>query len=166
MSETKESLYERLGGYEAIFIFAEDVLARLMDNDELGHIWDHMSQDRVFKEHQNFVDWLCEHWGGPMMYRGRDLESVHRGMGITERYWDILFEKLDDAYEKFGTAQDLRDEVTAFLKSFKPQVVGSPSFRETMRGPDGKAFTGGMESYGVTWPASPQPSSRPPKGRP
>ena len=78
MSEQK-TLYERIGGYEAIYKFAEDVIARLMDDEEVGHIWDHMSQDRVFKEHQNFVDWLCEHWGGPAMYRGRDLLTVHRG---------------------------------------------------------------------------------------
>jgi hemoglobin len=166
MNEQKETLYQRIGGYEAIYIFAEDVISRLMDDEELGHIWGHMSQDRVFKEHQNFVDWLCEHWGGPAMYRGRDLETVHRGMGITERYWDILFEKIDEAYEKFETPQELREEVNAFLKGFKPQVVGSPSFRETVRGPDGQGFTGGMGSYGVKWPASPKPSSRPPKGRP
>ncbi len=166
MSVEQQTLYERIGGYGAIFVFAEDVISRLMDDEEVGHIWDHMSQDRVFKEHQNFVDWLCEHWGGPMMYRGRDLETVHRGMGITERYWDVLFEKIDEAYEKFGTPQELREEVNAFLKGFKPQVVGSPSFRKVVRGPDGQGFTGGMESYGVKWPASPQPSSRPPKGQP
>ena len=152
MSEEKATLYERIGGYDAIFIFAEDVIARLMDDEEVGHIWDHMSQDRVFKEHQNFVDWLCEHWGGPMMYRGRDLETVHRGMPITERHWEILFEKIDEAYEKFETSQDLREEVNAFLKSFKQQIVGSPSFRDVVRGPDGKKFTGGMEADGVKWP--------------
>ncbi len=152
MSDNNETLYERLGGYEAIYVFAEDVIARLMDDEEIGVFWDHMSQDRVFKEHQNFVDWLCEHWGGPMMYRGRDLETVHRGMGITERHWEILFEKIDEAYEKFETSQDLREEVNAFLKSFKQQIVGSPSFRDVVRGPDGKKFTGGMEADGVKWP--------------
>ena len=101
MSE-KETLYARLGGYEAIYAFAEDVIARLMDNEETGVFWDHMSQDRVFKEHQNFADWLCQNWGGPMMYRGRDLVTVHKGMGITERHWKILFDKIDEAYEKFG----------------------------------------------------------------
>ncbi len=151
MSE-QETLYARLGGYEAIYAFAEDVIARLMDDEETGVFWDYMSQDRVFKEHQNFVDWLCQHWGGPMIYRGRDLATVHRGMGITERHWNRLFEKIDEAFEKFGTPQDLRDEVNAFLKSHKPHVVGSPSFREVVRGPDGQKFSGGMESFGVKWP--------------
>jgi hypothetical protein len=42
MSKQK-TLYERVGGYEAIYKFAEDVIARLMDDEEVGHIWDHMS---------------------------------------------------------------------------------------------------------------------------
>ena len=62
MSEQK-TLYERVGGYEAIYKFAEDVIARLMDDEEVGHIWDHMSQDRVVEEHQNFVDG-CANTGG------------------------------------------------------------------------------------------------------
>ncbi|MGH7837281.1 MAG: group I truncated hemoglobin [Candidatus Binataceae bacterium] len=165
MSEQK-TLYERLGGYEAIYKFAEDVIARAMNDDEIGHIWDHMSQDRILNEHQNFVDWLCEHFGGPMMYRGRDLLTVHRGMGITERYWDVTFEKIGEAYEKFGLSKELREEVDAFLRSFKPQIVGSPSFRKVVRGPDGQSFAGGMESYGVRWPAGQQPSSKPPKRQP
>ena len=73
----------------------EEVLAhltRLMIDDGIGHIWQHHSQGRVMEEHQNFVDWLCAHWCGPMMYRGRDLVTVHRGMGITERHWVILFD--------------------------------------------------------------------------
>jgi hypothetical protein len=70
-------------------------------------------------------------------------------MGITERYWDVFFEKIDEAYGKFGTPRELREEVNALLKGFKPQVVGSPSFRKIVRGPDGQGFTAGMESYGV-----------------
>lgn len=159
----KLSIYERLGGYEAIYVFAEDVLSRLMDDDEIGHIWEHMSQDRILLEHQNFVDWLCEHFGGPMMYRGRDLVTVHRGMGITERHWDILFEKFDEAVQKFQAPPEIRDEVITFLKKFKPVIVGSPSFRETVRGPDGKSFTGGMEAHGIKWPNRPFRSTNPPK---
>lgn len=164
MNDTR-SLYERLGGYDAIFLFAEDVIARLMNDDEIGYFWDTMSQDRILKEHQNFVDWLCEHFGGPMMYRGRDLVTVHKGMRITERHWEILFEKIDEAAERFQASAELKEEVISFLKKFKPVIVGSPSFRETMRGPDGKSFTGGLESQGIKWPPGPHRSTNPPKTR-
>jgi hemoglobin len=152
MMSEQESLYVRLGGHDPIHAFLEDVMARLMNDEETGVFWDYMSQDRVFKEHRNFVDFLCQHWGGPEVYQGRDMITVHKGMRITERHWTITFEKLDESFEKFELAQDLRDEISAFLKSFKPHIVGSPSFREVVRGPDGQKFLDGMESFGVKWP--------------
>jgi hemoglobin len=148
----QETLYERLGGYDAIYAFTEHVLARLMNNDETGVIWNHMSEDRVLTEIRNFVDFACEHWGGPQKYRGRDLIRVHKGMGLTERHWQIFFEIIDEVYEEFGVAEDLREEVRVFLKSFKAHLVGSPSFRDVVRGAGSTKISGGMESFGIKWP--------------
>ena len=164
MSE-QPSLYERVGGYEAIYKFAEDILTRLMVDDEIGHIWQHHSQDRILEEHQNFVDWLCAHWGGPMMYRGRDLVTVHRGMGITERHWVILFDKINECFDAASVAPELRAEIIHFMKKFKPQVVGSPSRRDMVKAGNPLGFTAGMEAMGVTWPPGRVPNSIPPKGR-
>jgi len=58
---TKESLYVRAGGYGAIYAFAEHLIEKLMKHDEVGVIWNYMSEDRVFTEIQNFVDFASEH---------------------------------------------------------------------------------------------------------
>lgn len=146
------TLYERLGGYDAAYAFIEYVIAKLMARDEVGQIWKHMSEDRVKVEIQNFVDFASAHWGGPAIYRGRDMISVHRGMGISERHWEEFLEVLEESYEHFEVADDLRAEVTRFLTSFKHQVVGSPSFREVVREAGGTKLSGGLASYGVQWP--------------
>ena len=44
-------------------------------------------------------------------------------MGLTERHWEIYWDIIDDAHEIFGTAQDLRGELNAFLRSFKPHAL-------------------------------------------
>ena len=147
------TLYERLGGYDAVYAFTEYLIAKLMARDDVGQIWQHMAEDRVKVEIQNFVDFVSAHGGGPAVYRGRDLISVHKGMGITERHWEELLEVLDEAYTHFQVADDLRVEVTKFLTSFKSQVVGSPSFREVVREAGGTKLSGGLASYGVQWPA-------------
>jgi hemoglobin len=149
--DDKKTLYERLGGYDAIYAFAEHGIAKLMNNAETGIVWDHMSEDRVFAEIQNFVDFACEHWGGPQKYRGRGMVAVHKGMGITERHWKIFFELLDEGYDEFKVREDLREEITAFFKSFKSVVVG-PSFRDVVRRAGSTKLSGGMESFGVKWP--------------
>ena len=63
MSEQK-TLYERVGGYEAIYKFAEDVIARLMDDEEVGHIWDHMSHKTVSSRNIRISLTGCANIGG------------------------------------------------------------------------------------------------------
>jgi hemoglobin len=148
----RPSLYERAGGYDAIYALTEYAIAKLMRHDDVGEIWQHMSEDRVYTEIQHFVDFVCEKWGGPQKYMGRDMIAVHRGMGITEAHWKQFFEVLDDAYEHFQVSSDLKEEINAFMKSFKPHVVGSPTFRDVVREAKGTTLSGGLASYGVKWP--------------
>ena len=86
------TLYQRLGGYDAVYAFIEYVIAKLMAREEVGQIWKHMSEDRVKAELQSFVDFASSHWGGPAVYQGRDMVSAHKGMGITESHWQELLE--------------------------------------------------------------------------
>ena len=62
--QQKPSLYERLGGYDAVYAFAGEVLKTCMKHPDIGHIWAHVSESSFQKEHINFVDFLCKHWGG------------------------------------------------------------------------------------------------------
>ena len=41
MSPEKKSLYERLGGYDAISAVANDLLPRLQGDPQLGRFWAH-----------------------------------------------------------------------------------------------------------------------------
>src|ERR1700760_365873 len=127
-----ESLYPRLGGYDAIYVFAAESLKKAMAHPDIGHIWAHMSESTFHKEHINFVDFLCQHWGGNTRYRGRDMVTTHRGMGLTEVHWNAMFDCMAECYDQFGPPQELRDEIDAFLEGFKPAVVGSPSYRDVV----------------------------------
>jgi hemoglobin len=61
---SSRTLYERLGGYDAVYAFTEYLIAKLMARDEVGQIWQHMAEDRVKVEIQNFVDFVSSHGGG------------------------------------------------------------------------------------------------------
>ena len=67
-----------------------------MKHPDIGHIWAHVSESSFQKEHINFVDFLCKHWGGNTVYRGRDMVTAHRGMGLTEVHWKAVFEAIDE----------------------------------------------------------------------
>ena len=86
MSDEKKTLYERLGGYDAIAAVANDLLPRLQADPQLGRFWAHRGDDGVQREKQLLIDFLCASAGGPVYYRGRGMELCHRGMRISLDY--------------------------------------------------------------------------------
>ena len=150
----KPSLYERLGGYDAIYTFAGEILRTCMRHPDIGQIWAHASESSFQKEHINFVDFLSQHWGGNAVYRGRDMVTAHRGMGLTEVHWKAVFECIDECYERYAVPDDIREEVTAFLTRFKPAVIGSPSYRDVVLAHPEMDVGKGMKSVGIHWPSS------------
>ena len=90
MSEQSKTLYERLGGYDAIAAVADDLVARLNQDPQLGRFWTHRGEDGVKREKQLLIDFLCESAGGPIYYRGREMLLAHRGMKISESDWNVF----------------------------------------------------------------------------
>ena len=61
---SNKTLYERLGGYEAICAVSEDLLPRLMSDSRLKRFWDHRGEDGLRREKQLLIDFLSASSGG------------------------------------------------------------------------------------------------------
>ena len=80
---SNKTLYERLGGYDAICAVSEDLLPRLMSDSRLKRFWDHRGEDGLNREKQLLIDFLCASSGGPMYYTGRDMKVSHKGTSVS-----------------------------------------------------------------------------------
>jgi len=80
----EKSLYERLGGYDALCAATDDLLTRLQADPQLKGYWKGASNDNRRKARQLIVDFMVESAGGPAYYSGRDMKRSHAGMGIGE----------------------------------------------------------------------------------
>ena len=49
MSEEQKTLYERLGGYDAIAAVANDLLPRLRNDPQLGRFWKNRAEDSIMR---------------------------------------------------------------------------------------------------------------------
>src|SRR5258708_38521172 len=96
-----DTLYKRLGGYDAIAAVSDDLLVRLRADAQLGRFWQNRGEDSVHREKQLLIDFLCASSGGPLYYVGRDMKISHRGMGITESDWQVFLGHLDATFEIF-----------------------------------------------------------------
>jgi hemoglobin len=123
MSDEKRTLYERLGGYDAMAAVANDLLPRLRSDPQLGRFWAHRGEDGINREKQLLIDFLCAGSGGPMYYRGRDMALCHRGMSISESDWTVFLGHAGATLAKLQVPEAEQREVVAFVQSLKKDIV-------------------------------------------
>ena len=118
-----KTLYERLGGYDAIFAVVNDLLPRLMADTQLGRFWQHRGEDGINREKQLLVDYLCANAGGPMLYTGRDNQTSHKGMGVSESDWEAFMGHLDATLNSFSVPRQERNDVIGFVQGTRADIV-------------------------------------------
>lgn len=120
---TQKSLYERLGSYDGISAFTNDLLPRLQTDPQLGRFWKNRGDDGIARERQLLIDYLCVNTGGSMYYTGRDMKLTHQGMKISEQDWSIFLEHAGATMKALQVPKQECDDVAAFVTSLKPDIV-------------------------------------------
>ncbi len=120
---TKKTLYERLGGYDGITTFANDLLPRLQGDSQLGRFWQNRGDDGIAREKQLLIDFLCANSDGPMYYTGRNMKTTHLGMQITESDWSQFLEHAGATLQALQIPQQECDDIVAFVLSLKDDIV-------------------------------------------
>jgi hemoglobin len=118
-----ETLYARLGGYDAIVAVVNDLLPRLTADPALGRFWKHRGVDGLLREKQLLIDFLCASAGGPLYYTGRDMKMSHQGMRISEGDWRVFIGHVEATLDHFSVPAGERTEVLAFVESTKRDIV-------------------------------------------
>ena len=118
-----DTLYHRLGGYDAVVAVVDDLLARLKADAQLGRFWQHRGEDGVLRERQLLINFLCSSAGGPLMYVGRDMTTAHKGMDISESDWQTFIGHVDDTLSTFEVPDDERTSVLGFIGGLKADIV-------------------------------------------
>ncbi len=117
------TLYERLGGYDAIAAVADALMVKIKSDDKLRRFYDHRGADGIAREQQLLVDFICSQAGGPMLYTGRDLRHSHVGMRLDEEDWQRAMAFLAATLKEFAVPDQERSDVMGFHESLKPQIV-------------------------------------------
>jgi hemoglobin len=120
---TAETLYQRIGGYDAIAAATDDLLARLQADPQLGGYWKGASNDNRRHARQLIVDFMVEAAGGPAYYTGRDMKTSHDGMRIDEADWDVFMHHSSAMLDHFGVPAREKEEVLTFFSGLKDDVV-------------------------------------------
>jgi hemoglobin len=120
------SLYDRLGGVYSIATVVDDFIDRIMVDPRLN------VNPRVDEAHHKVppagfkylvTEMLCWAAGGPQRYTGRDMETSHRDLAITETEWGAFMEDLQATLDKFSVPAAEQAEVKALIESTHAAIV-------------------------------------------
>ncbi|WP_455245798.1 group I truncated hemoglobin [Petrachloros mirabilis] len=122
------TLYERLGGKEAIKMVINDFIDKLGSDKRITNqkIIDRVASIDVSKLKMHLTDQVCMATGGPCTYTGRSMKEAHAGMDITEAEFNIMVDDLVQTLNAYKVPKKEQDELLALLAPMKGDVVQAP----------------------------------------
>src|SRR6202142_4558384 len=109
-SAAGDSLYTRLGGYDALVAVTKDFIGRLATDPQLGKFFTGLNDTSKARVESHVVDFLCVATGGPCIYAGQDMKTAHTGLHITEADWNASAADLTETLNKFKVPQKEQSE--------------------------------------------------------
>ncbi len=119
--KSQASLYERLGGLNAIKVVVDDFVGFVAGDNRISS---RFANTDIAKLKQHLVDQVCQGTGGPCTYQGRDMATTHKGMNITDADFGALVEDLVKALDKNKVPAKEKSELLGILGPMKPAIVG------------------------------------------
>jgi hemoglobin len=117
-----KSLYDRLGGVDAIKAVVKDFVEEQVAKDARINTKFFSNAD-LPKLQEHMVNQICEATGGPCKYTGRTMKEAHAGMGVDEASWGALVEDLKKSLAKFNVPEKEQGELIGALAGMHDDIV-------------------------------------------
>jgi hemoglobin len=115
-----KSLYDRLGGMDAIKAVVNDFIDAQAADPKLAHFY--AKTDTKYLKGQ-ISDMLCAASGGPCKYTGMDMKDAHEGRKVKTADFETTVGHLVATLNKYKVPQKEQDEVLAVLGPLKKDIV-------------------------------------------
>ncbi|HEU4432764.1 MAG TPA: group 1 truncated hemoglobin [Pyrinomonadaceae bacterium] len=119
----EKSLYERVGGYNALAAVVDDFIVRLVSDKQFEKFFIGQSTDSKKRIRQHILDQFCAATGGPCVYTGREMKTSHAGLGITNAEWEAAAKHLVASLDRFKVPEKEKGEILAFVTGLKKDIV-------------------------------------------
>lgn len=125
-SSKKKSLYSRLGGKKAITAVVDEFINVVGADNRINKFFADTvaNPTRLQALKDNLVAQICSATGGSCKYKGKDMKTAHKGMGVTDADFTALVEDLVKALDKFSVPEAEKSELLTILGSLKGDIVG------------------------------------------
>ena len=119
----EKTLYQRLGGYDAISAVVNEFADRLFTDKKLESFFGALSTDTRDKFKQLNTLLVCAATGGPCTYLGRPMTTSHQGMRVANADFDTVAGHLAATLDKFKVPAAEKNELLGIIGSMRGQIV-------------------------------------------
>jgi len=119
-AEDKKSLYDRLGGKDAITAVVDEFANRIVADPRVNG---RFASTDVKRFKMLNTELVCMVTGGPCQYQGRNMKNTHAGMRISPKEFDIVAGHLAATLKKFKVPKQESKELLAIIGSLKKDIV-------------------------------------------
>jgi hemoglobin len=120
MMKKEKTLYDRLGGKSAITAVVDAFVANVAADTVINHFFAHTDISHL---KMMLVDQICQATGGPCKYKGMDMKSAHKGMGVSTADFNALVDDLVKALDKFKVPEKEKNELLGILGPMQKDIV-------------------------------------------
>jgi len=123
-----QSLYERLGGVNAIATVVDRFRDKIVKNPKLNvnsnlKDWNTGGQLAGLKFLRTV--WICAATGGPFQYTGKNMHDAHKDLHITPEEFDEVGAEISPALDHLGVPEREKQELLAAVVAHKGEVANS-----------------------------------------
>ncbi|WP_435075222.1 group I truncated hemoglobin [Halorubrum sp. HHNYT27] len=116
-----QSIYESIGGREAVEAVVSDFYDRVFDDSVLEPYFEDVDREALYAHQVQFISAVA---GGPVSYEGSDMRAAHEGMGVTEEAFGRVATYLREALRENGVGEESVETILAEVGALEPDVVG------------------------------------------
>ena len=124
MSESVESLYERIGGEAAVNAAVDIFYRKVLSDFRINRFFEGVDMETQAAKQKAFLTMV---FGGPANYTGEDMRTGHARlvkMGMNDSHFDAVMEHLGGTMEELKVPPELIAEAAAIAESTRNDVLG------------------------------------------
>ncbi|MDC0534740.1 group 1 truncated hemoglobin [Francisellaceae bacterium] len=119
----KETLYERLGGQNAVDTAVDIFYRKVLVDDRVNFFFDDVDMDKQIPKQKAFLTMV---FGGPNKYTGKDMREGHKHLltrGLNDTHVDVIIEHLGGTLKELGAKDEDIQQVADIANSVRDDVL-------------------------------------------
>ena len=121
----EKSLYERIGGADAVEKLIESFYAKVIADPEIGYYFTHVPMGKLIPMQREFFAMAT---GGHVLYSGRPLSEIHHPLAISRREFLRFTEHLIETLQELGIDEQDVYEIIAKINLYADEITNEATY--------------------------------------